>query len=168
VKYLVATVVLLLAGCGHMGEVNRAFRSYEQGLAVSVVVVSEEVTIGTATPAAITLSNGGPGSIAGCLGPRSQFVWLTQPVAMRDGRPPVMTYGDVVDHPRCQRLFTLDPGEALTWPEDLQVPDIGPGAAELTVSVDILYPRRCHQLYGCYGLWLKAPAVILQLKSAAS
>jgi hypothetical protein len=81
VKYLVATVVLLLAGCGHMGEVNRAVRSYERGLAVSVVVMSEVATIGTATPAAITLSNGGPGSITGCIGPRSEFVWLTQPAA---------------------------------------------------------------------------------------
>jgi hypothetical protein len=82
----------------------------------------------------------------------------------RDYRPPVAESFRTIDHPYCDRLFALGPGEELSWSETLLVSDIGNGAAELRAEVQVVYPNDCEQLYGCYDTMIVAEPLAVTLR----
>ena len=72
------------------------------------------------------------------------------------GRSPVGGAATLVDHPGCQRRFTVDPGAQYRWTESVEIPNVVPGPASLDLYVQVVYPRHCHKVYGCYDTTLHA------------
>jgi len=128
------------------------------------VVAEPSPAIGDKLELAVTLSNVSTSeSVDACLGPLKSHVLLAVPMSVREGKPPSAAQTGTIDHPYCTTRFHLAPRAQTSWTEPFVVPDIGTGAADLTVGVHIVHPRDCDQ-YGCYDTWIKAPAVRLELR----
>jgi hypothetical protein len=146
-----------------MRTVNRALNGYKQSLQASVTVPEGPLSIGSAISLHVQISNVSRRTVAGCLGPDTRLILLASPTVVREGRAPVSEQGNITDHPSCKRRFTLAPAESLTWVNEYSVPDIGAGAATLIASFQVVYPERCHRLYGCYATFVKADEVTVAL-----
>ncbi|MBI2837233.1 MAG: hypothetical protein HYX75_02900 [Acidobacteria bacterium] len=156
---------LIAVACStHMGRVNRAIREYDSSLTLVCSVESPELTIGQEIVLHLTLRNRrAEKAIAACVGVTRRYRFTAVPFEVRDRRPPVADSGLVVDHPYCDKPFSLGPGEELSWTEKVRVTDVGSGAAEVQASVSVVYPRDCEPLYGCYDTMIAAAPVDVTL-----
>lgn len=89
---------------------------------------------------------------------------IAVPVSSREVKGPAGGGVGTVDHPGCAERFHLAPGERVSRRQSLVVPDIGVGEASLNISVQVVHPRDCAPLYGCYDTTLKAPAIRVSLR----
>lgn len=63
----------------------------------------------------------------------------------------------IVDHPYCLKLFSLEPQAYVEWTEEIGVPDVAPGQIHLSIEVAIVDPNACER-YGCYRMTLRTGA----------
>ena len=92
------------------------------------------------------LSSRGASVVEACLGP-SRSVHYTS-------SGPQGTRATFVDHPGCEKEFTITPGSEITWQETLEVPHVE-GGVEVEVDVEIVNPRWCGGL-GCPATQLRS------------
>jgi hypothetical protein len=131
-------------------------------------------TIGVPSPSPISgqpfelelsLEHGEPGAapISACVGVSHEFRALAVPSTTAGrARKPLDGEIKIIDHPRCERPFTLRAGETLKWRETTQL-NVGPGPAELSGWVAIVHPKDCDR-YGCYETHFEAPAFRVDFK----
>jgi hypothetical protein len=152
-------------GCSfHMRRVNRAIQDYNRSLVLEATLATSSLTIGQDADLALTLRNTRTDrSVAACLGVSRRFLMTAVPFMVRDRRPPVDDAFRTIDHPCCLRRFALAPAEELSWSERIPVPDIGVGDADLKAFVQVVHPKDCERLYGCYDTMIGAKPVRVSL-----
>ncbi len=160
--FLPATLILSVACAGKMSRVTNALNGYEAALALRADAPSHPMIIGDPIAMRLTLLNRGSQPVTACVGPNQRLLLRATPMTAREGRPPLDERIALVDHPTCERHFSLAPGERLSWSTTVTFKDIGPGTADLDASIQVLHPHDCDQ-YGCYGTMIAAPPVALQL-----
>jgi len=161
-----AAAFAILACAGKMTRVTRAIDRYEASLSVEVAADTSTPLIGELLGLTVILSNvGHTDDLHACLGPAKSYAFLAFPLAARDGKEPVGGKFATNVHPYCYRRFHLRPGEHIAWREEILVPDIGEGDADLTLSVQIVHPRDCDR-YGCYDTMIDAKSIRLNLNGS--
>ena len=133
---------------------RKAVAEYEQGLQMSVESPSV-LNVGAEVDLELQIHNRGKRKLDACLGPSRQMSVISDNRTGVDGRPPVGGFASLVDHPGCERRFTLEPGAHFGWKEAVGIPNVGPGPASLTVHIQIVSPHHCDR-YGCYDTMLTA------------
>jgi hypothetical protein len=162
---VVAQAMLAAAACStHMGRVNRAIKEYDTCLVLVATVQGQDLRIGQDAELQLVLRNRRTvGSIDACIGVTRRYRLSAVPYELRESRPPVAESGGLIDHPYCERRFALGPGEQLSWSEKWRVSDIGAGGAALRAAIQVVHPRDCEHLYGCYDTMIEAEPVAVTL-----
>jgi hypothetical protein len=93
------------------------------------------------------LTNHGREEIDACLGPERAVTYRSS--------SGLGSWFTLIDHPGCLREFKLQPGETMTWPETLRVPNLSQGRIEVEVEVQIVNPQRCGR-FGCSATELES------------
>lgn len=136
------SIAALFTGC----SLNQTKSSFEH-LSLTAKPVREVLRIGDMIEVVYVLSNTGPSPVRGCVTFGAGFdLWVSGAVRQNF---------ENVDHPTCQRKFTLAPTEKLEWSEELIVRDLTPGDATLTGWVKLAIPQSCGE-YGCDEFLLRA------------
>ena len=136
---------------------RQAIAEYERGLQLSLESPSL-LDAGEQVDVKLEIQNRGKQVLTACLGYSRQIHVISDIRTAVQGRPPVGSSGQIVDHPRCERPFKLEPGDRFAWSEAIGIRDIGAGSAGLRVQIQIVSPRHCDRLYGCYDTMLEASA----------
>jgi hypothetical protein len=95
------------------------------------------------------------GALDACVGTSRTVTIISDDRTGADGRPPVGGAATLVDHPGCQRRFTIAPGVDFGWTESIKIPPVAFGPATLSLGVQIVYPRSCH-VFGCADMMTHA------------
>jgi hypothetical protein len=162
-RVAVVLVLVCCIGCaGKMSRVTTAIKAYEAALTLRAEAPTPAAFASEPIALHLTLFNKGSRPVTACLGPNQRLLLRANPMLSRDGRPPIDECTTLVDHPTCERRFTLASGQELSWSTKAAFKDIGAGDAEIDVSVQVLHPADCDQ-YGCYGTMIAAPAVPVQI-----
>lgn len=155
---------LAMVGCaGKMTRVTNTLRFYETALRLAARPDTLSPFIGNTLGVSLELTNATSEVVSACLGVSRTIHLMAVPLQFRDGLPPIEGHVRIVDHPYCERRFSLAPGQSLTWREDITLGDIGPGLATLSTAVQVVDPKDCDQ-DGCYDIMLSAPSVQLSLQ----
>lgn len=142
-----AVAITCLAACA-------TSRPAEQ-LSLAISVPKPVVSIGDWMQIDYEISNDGKGAVRGCLTFSEGFdLW---------GMNAVKQNLNTVDHPSCQKNFSLASGESMRWSAGFQVPDVGVGAAKLTGWIQAAVPGSCGD-YGCDQTVVRSKPVTITLE----
>jgi hypothetical protein len=160
---VVLCAVLASACATKITRIDRALKTYDRALKLSIHVNPNTPIAGQAFEIHLSLQHTDPSgaAITACLGTSHEYRVLAVPVN-RKSLKPLDVEVSVVDHPGCERRFTLEPSERLEWVQPSRL-NIGPGPAELSGWVAVVHPKDCDQ-YGCYQTRINAPALRVDFK----
>jgi len=113
-------------------------------LKLQVVPHTSAITVGQPTELDHVLVNAGDKTIEACIGEGWAFHVFGSEM---DNRGEI----HAVDHPSCQRRFSLAVGEEIRWTKEVEVPVVSAGAGSLNGSIQLVDPHNCHRRYGCYA-----------------
>jgi hypothetical protein len=154
-RIAVGVLIGLIGGsaCATYGW-RKIVAEYEQDLQMSVESPSL-LNAGAQVEVELQIHNRGPRMLDACLGPSRGVSVLSDNRTGGDGRSAFGGSASLVDHPGCQRRFTLEPGGHLAWKESVGVPNVVAGPAVLMVQIQVVSPHHCDR-YGCYDTVLTA------------
>jgi hypothetical protein len=139
---LLAVVVVAIPGCELMPD--PAFAALPEALTLKIVDARFSSSDGS-IDFSFELANKGTTVAAACLGPSRS---LHYDVDYEGGSQGGIT-GDFVDHPGCARQFAIEPGDALSWAETIEIGELRRGRLEVKVDVQITNPNRCGSWGNC-------------------
>jgi hypothetical protein len=116
---------------------------FGQGLTLEMSLGRNLKVGDTSVPADFTLTNQGPGELDGCFGPE----WGVN-VILESGED--AGHRESVDHPSCEKRFTLSPGQKIEWQKSVTLNDLRAGRAKVNGWLKVVDPQACDRTYGCY------------------
>jgi hypothetical protein len=110
----------------------------------------------TSVTADFTLTNQGSAEFDGCFGPE----WGVN-VILESGQD--AGHLELIDHPSCDRRFTLSPGQKIEWAKTVPLTNLRTGRAKVNGWLKVVDPKACDRTYGCYDASVASQLMIITI-----